>query len=189
MNKYFLTFGRVVASLFGTMLILGGIASSFTGKEFSDSLPSLIIGLVFGGALLYWGLVMAPKKDRQEKESASNGNLNFVVVGGKSKTTAGLLAIFLGGLGAHKFYLGKTGWGIAYLLFCWTFIPAIFGLIEGIWFLLESENSFNKSFNKNRQVIGSAISPDTHVRCPDCREFVFKDANKCKHCGTSLIPQ
>jgi hypothetical protein len=33
-----------------------------------------------------------------------------------------------------------------------------------------------------------APSPKTHVRCPDCREFVYKDARKCKHCGTTLIP-
>lgn len=30
---------------------------------------------------------------------------------------------------------------------------------------------------------------DTHVKCPDCRELVLKDARKCKHCGCSLIPQ
>lgn len=33
-----------------------------------------------------------------------------------------------------------------------------------------------------------AVSPETHVRCPDCREFVFMDATKCKHCGTKLVP-
>lgn len=33
----------------------------------------------------------------------------------KSKITAGILAILLGGLGIHKFYLGKTGMGILYL--------------------------------------------------------------------------
>jgi hypothetical protein len=32
-------------------------------------------------------------------------------------------------------------------------------------------------------------SPDTHVKCPDCREFVLRDAKKCKHCGSALIPQ
>jgi hypothetical protein len=32
-------------------------------------------------------------------------------------------------------------------------------------------------------------TPETHVKCPDCREFVLKDARKCKHCGTALIPQ
>lgn len=30
--------------------------------------------------------------------------------------------------------------------------------------------------------------PDTHVRCPDCRELVRKDAVVCKHCGCKLIP-
>lgn len=33
-----------------------------------------------------------------------------------------------------------------------------------------------------------APTPDTHVKCPDCRELVFKDARKCKHCGTTLVP-
>lgn len=32
-------------------------------------------------------------------------------------------------------------------------------------------------------------SPDTHVKCPDCRELVLKEARKCKHCGTGLVPQ
>lgn len=36
---------------------------------------------------------------------------------------------------------------------------------------------------------GQTITGDTHVRCPDCRELVRKDARKCKHCGTALIPQ
>ena len=30
---------------------------------------------------------------------------------------------------------------------------------------------------------------DTHLKCPDCRELIFKDARKCKHCGCKLIPQ
>ncbi len=33
------------------------------------------------------------------------------------------------------------------------------------------------------------VSPLTHVRCPDCREFVLAEARKCKHCGTALVPQ
>jgi hypothetical protein len=32
-------------------------------------------------------------------------------------------------------------------------------------------------------------NPDTHVKCPDCRELVLRDARRCKHCGCTLIPQ
>lgn len=48
----------------------------------------------------------------------------------KNPTTAVLLALFLGGIGIHKFYLNKVGLGIVYLLFCWTYIPAIIAFIE-----------------------------------------------------------
>ena len=49
-----------------------------------------------------------------------------------SKIVYVILAILLGGVGVHKFYVGKWGMGILYLLFCWSGIPAIIGLIEGI---------------------------------------------------------
>lgn len=61
---------------------------------------------------------------------------------GKSKIAAGLFGILLGGLGIHKFYMGKIGLGIVYLLFCWTFIPSIIGFIEGIIYLCEDDASF-----------------------------------------------
>ncbi len=60
----------------------------------------------------------------------------------KNKTVAGLLGILLGGLGIHKFYLGKSGMGILYIIFCWTYIPAILGLIEGISYLTADDRSF-----------------------------------------------
>ena len=40
------------------------------------------------------------------------------------------LCLFLGGIGAHHFYLGNTGSGVVFLLFCWTFIPAIIALFQ-----------------------------------------------------------
>lgn len=66
--------------------------------------------------------------------------------GEKNRTMAIVLAIFLGGLGAHKFYLGQMMWGIVYLVFFWTFIPAIVGLVEGILYAGMSDEKFAAQF-------------------------------------------
>jgi len=67
----------------------------------------------------------------------------------KSKLAAGLLGIFLGGLGIHRFYLGYTligviqvVLGVAGLFTCGiTFIASeIWGLVEGILILTGSIN-------------------------------------------------
>jgi len=60
----------------------------------------------------------------------------------KSKVAAGILGILLGGIGVHKFYMGKIGMGILYLCFCWTGIPAIIGFIEGIVYLCSNDENF-----------------------------------------------
>lgn len=65
----------------------------------------------------------------------------------RQKLVAGLLALFLGGLGAHKFYLGRGGQGVIYLLLCWTFVPAILGLIEGLNYLTMSQRVFDQRYN------------------------------------------
>ena len=70
----------------------------------------------------------------------------LVPAGRHSKTTAGVLAILLGGFGIHKFYLGQIGLGILYLLFFWTAIPAIIGLIEGIRYLVMSDEDFARRY-------------------------------------------
>jgi hypothetical protein len=41
----------------------------------------------------------------------------------KSKNTVSFLALFLGGIGVHRFYLGQTAKGILSLIFFWTCIP------------------------------------------------------------------
>ena len=66
--------------------------------------------------------------------------------GGKSKVTAGILSILLGGIGIHKFYLGQVGWGITYLLFSWTSIPMFLGFIEGIYYLTMSDKAFKAKY-------------------------------------------
>lgn len=63
-----------------------------------------------------------------------------------NKLTAALLALFLGGFGIHKFYLHQGNSGIWYLLFCWTGIPEIIGFVEGIQYLIMSEEEFFQKF-------------------------------------------
>ena len=62
----------------------------------------------------------------------------------KNKTEAGILAILFGGLGMHKFYLGKYGQGLLCAAFCWTFIPALIGIVQGVHYLTETEEQFRE---------------------------------------------
>jgi len=50
----------------------------------------------------------------------------------KNKVVFVLLALFLGGLGIHRMYIGDWLLGILYLVFCWTGIPMFIAFIEAI---------------------------------------------------------
>ncbi len=65
---------------------------------------------------------------------------------GKSKVLAGVLAIILGCFGVHKFYLGNIVLGIVYLLFFWTGLPSLIGLIEGIIYLTKTDEEFAEKY-------------------------------------------
>ena len=65
----------------------------------------------------------------------------------RNKNTAGLSAMLLGGLGLHKFYLGQPKQGFLYLIFFWTFIPALLGLVDGIKLFGMSADEFNRTYN------------------------------------------
>ena len=65
---------------------------------------------------------------------------------GRNRMAAALFALLLGGIGIHKFYLGRVGMGIVYLLFCWTFIPLIASLIEGIVYLTMTDADFTAKY-------------------------------------------
>ena len=64
----------------------------------------------------------------------------------KNKLVAALLAILLGALGAHKFYLGNTSKGLLYLVFCWTYIPGILGIVEGVQILASNDENFQLKY-------------------------------------------
>lgn len=81
----------------------------------------------------------------KQPKMGGGGSLDLDL-GEKNRTTAAILALFLGGLGVHKFYLGDMTAGVLYLVFCFTFIPAILALIEGISYLTMSDEEFAAKF-------------------------------------------
>ncbi|MBQ0159345.1 MAG: TM2 domain-containing protein [Bacteroidales bacterium] len=58
------------------------------------------------------------------------------------RITAAILAILLGDFGVQHFYTGQIVRGVLDIIFCWTGIPAIIGLVEGIVWLCESDSAF-----------------------------------------------
>lgn len=65
----------------------------------------------------------------------------------KDKNTAGVLALILGGIGVHRFYLGQFMLGLLYLVFCWTFIPMFVSFLDMIVFFAQDKATFDKKYN------------------------------------------
>ena len=63
-----------------------------------------------------------------------------------SKSALLLLTFFLGGIGAHKFYLGKYWQGALYLLFCWTYLPALAALVEFVIYAFTSSERLDEKY-------------------------------------------
>lgn len=42
------------------------------------------------------------------------------------------MALLFGSFGIHKFCAGRVWTGMFYAIFCWTSIPGIIGIVEGI---------------------------------------------------------
>ncbi len=50
--------------------------------------------------------------------------------------------------GIHRFYLGQSRWGLAYLLLAWkTPLSRIASGIEAIWYLFLDDDEFDRTFN------------------------------------------
>lgn len=64
----------------------------------------------------------------------------------KNRGLAIVLALFLGGLGIHRFYVGRIGSGFVFLILCWTFIPAIIGVIDAIRWAVMGEQKFQERY-------------------------------------------
>ena len=63
-----------------------------------------------------------------------------------SKAVLLLITFFTGGIGGHKFYVGKPIQGILYLVFFWTFIPGFIAFIEFFIYAVTNENDLQDKY-------------------------------------------
>ena len=99
------------------------------------------------------------RKDNFEQEARKTADefqrgVNDMVNGTENKKIlAGLLGIFLGGLGIHKFILGYTQEGIIQIII--TVVTCgfgqIIGLIEGIIYLTKTDEEFYQTYQVGRK--------------------------------------
>lgn len=88
------------------------------------------------------------------------GTPHVAAYGDKNKFVAGLLALFLGTLGIHKFYLGFNKAGLLMLagtmlgwilLFIPTMLVWVIALVEAIIYLTRSDEQFHETYEIRRK--------------------------------------
>jgi len=80
----------------------------------------------------------------------------------KSRNVAAILALtgmFAPISGLHKFYLGQPLWGLLYMLLSWTPIPKVASAIEGVWYLVQNQDEFDRNFNLNLEPASTKLQP------------------------------
>lgn len=124
----------------------------------------------------------------------------------RDRQASALLAIFLGTVGAHKWYLRRPWEAILYCVFFWTFIPTVLGVMEGIWYLSLSDDEFRARVVERRPdadtidparwftreardaapPAGSPGMPPGWDLCAACRTLNPLDARFCLRCGARI---
>lgn len=82
-----------------------------------------------------------------------------------------ILAVVVGVIAGNR---GRSGFG-------WFLLSLLLSPLIGLILVL--------ALRAPNVPVVAGPSPDTHVKCPDCRELVLKEARVCKHCGCKLVPQ
>src|ERR1700742_1163424 len=100
-----------------------------------------------------------------------------------------LLAVLLGSFGAHHFYLRRNGLGVLYLVFFWTGIPGILGIVEA-FFRPRRVRDFNAeqaALLAQSVVEGITLPPPSvaMVTCSGCGT-VQTPGRYCAHCGRAM---
>jgi TM2 domain-containing membrane protein YozV len=109
----------------------------------------------------------------------------------KEEAIGVLLALFLGGLGIHHFYLRRNGLGILYLVFSWTGIPTILGWIECFFMpgRVRAYNAAQATFIAAQIFAATPQTADAATVCPHCGQPVIASAAYCRFCGAAINGQ
>lgn len=92
----------------------------------------VLLALLLTVPISYWLI----KKNRDH-----DSNLNKKT---SRRKVAIFLAVFLGWLGIHRFYIGQLGWGLGYLILFYLFAPLaiLLGWVDALRYLLMSDDEF-----------------------------------------------
>ncbi len=113
---------------------------------YSEQVPPQMNQQQYGYQQQQYGYQQQQNPYQQPQRS---GNIFDEGPSGKSRGLAGLLAILLGTLGVHYFYLGKTTGGIVFLLvsiFSCGVVTEIASLIQGIMMFTETQEEFERKW-------------------------------------------
>lgn len=106
-----------------------------------------------GNPLTFVQSTPPPYGSQYQSDEYAYGNDAFSPSGpeGKSRGVAGLLAILVGYLGVHYFYLGKVGGGLLTILLCAVTcgLWSILVLVQGILMLCMTNREFERKYVTN----------------------------------------
>ena len=110
----------------------------------------------------------------------------------KSEVAGVLFAVFLGGFGAHHFYLRRTGLGVLYIILGFTGIGWILGWIEA-FFMPGRVRRFNAELSAYlaAAVTGQALLPGVvagapAIFCNACGASTSTGVRFCARCGAAI---
>lgn len=108
----------------------------------------------------------------------------------KEEVIGVLLALFLGGLGIHHFYLHRNGLGFLYLLLSWTGITTIIGFVECFFMpgRIRAYNAAQATMIAAQILVSSphTASSGSAPHCTNCGLHVDPAAAFCINCGTAI---
>ena len=158
-QKYCFSCGTVLHFSATQCTACGAVQGGLPSAPYQASTtPPQLLGMNGGGGLpphhvycrgcgqaIHESAIACPKCGAPQRTQSQSGST--LSRSTHSRTTAVLLAMLLGGFGLHKFYLGSIVWGVIYLVFCWTFIPAGVAFLEGIYYLTLSDEEFSRKYD------------------------------------------